>query len=53
MSYDPMHAANYVHWFIGSKAGINISELDEHIKNANYQYADRSSQSPQAFFCLL
>tara|TARA_Y100000746_G_scaffold223852_1_gene225778 strand:+ start:288 stop:1901 length:1614 start_codon:yes stop_codon:yes gene_type:complete len=50
MDYAPMHATNYVNWFIGSKAGIKVSELDEHIKNINYQYASRSSQSPDAFF---
>ena len=45
-----MHTTNYVHWFVGSEAEIDDSELDEHIKNVNYQYVERSTQSPDAFF---
>jgi hypothetical protein len=43
MSYDPMHAINYVNWYLGSAAGIGKDELGEHIKEANYRYVNRSS----------
>ena len=50
MSYDPMHAINYVNWYLGSAAGIGKDELGEHIKEANYRYVNRSSQSPEDYF---
>ena len=50
MSYDPMHAINYVNWYLGSAAGIGKDELGEHIEEANYRYVNRSSQSPEDYF---
>ena len=50
MNYDPMHAINYVNWYLGSAAGIGKDKLGEHIKDANYRYVNRSSRSPKDYF---
>ena len=50
MRYDPMHAMNYVNWFMGSNAGINDKQLEKHIKEANYKYAENSSRTPEEYY---
>jgi len=50
MNYEPMHAINYLNWYLGSASGIENDKLEEHVKEANYRYVNRSSRSPKDYF---